>query len=73
MKVEVGLRQTALVVSIATAFLALATPLLIEPAQRMVFSFGGLAPVLSVLILGLTGGAVYASTLFLSLRLGRKT
>jgi len=73
MKVEVGLRQTALVVSIATAFLALATPLLIEPAQRMVVSFGGLAPVLSVLILGLTGGAVYAGTLFLSLRLGRKT
>jgi len=72
MKLDGGLRQTALAVGLATAILASATPLLIDPAQQLTLFAGGWAPAFSVLILGLTGGTIYAATVLLALRLGRK-
>ncbi len=72
MKLDTGLIQVGVAVAAATALLAATTPLLIAPSVNAAYRFGAMAPAISLVILGLTGGAIYAIALLASFRLGRK-
>ncbi len=72
MTFDKALGLTLVSVALATLLLAVATPLLKQHLQTLTSDYGSLAPALSLMALGIAGGALYSASLFLGMRLSRK-